>query len=178
LGGVEMKRLTLIRHAKSSWKDPVCTYFDRPLAKRGKNDALTMGKRFAERGDRPSLIVSSPAKRAMATMKRMVGEMGIPEKKIVRDGRLYHGGSSELLAFVREIEDIYNDAMVCGHNPALTDFCNLISGSCIDSLPTCGTVTIEFAVDSWQDITKNSGRIRSFDCPRELHCTDVVLTDP
>jgi phosphohistidine phosphatase len=125
-----------------------------------------MGKRFAERGERPSLIVSSPAKRAMATMKRIVREMGMPERKIVRDGRLYHGGSSDLLAFVREIEDTCDDAMVCGHNPALTDFCNLISGGCIDNLPTCGVVLIEFAVDSWKEISRDSGRIRSFDCPR------------
>ena len=154
-----MKRLTLIRHAKSSWKDPVCTDFDRPLAKRGKNDALIMGKRLAERGERPSLIVSSPAKRAMATMKRIVGEMGIAERKIVRDGRLYHGGSSDLLAFIREIEDTCDDAMVCGHNPALTDFCNLISGGCIDNLPTCGVVSIEFGVDSWKEISKEFNKV-------------------
>ena len=54
-----VKRLYLIRHAKSSWKDPDLDDFDRPLNKRGKTDAPLMGKRLKEQGVKPDLIISS-----------------------------------------------------------------------------------------------------------------------
>ncbi len=163
-----MKRLTLIRHAKSSWKDPDREDFDRPLAKRGKNDALIMGRRLVEWGERPSLIVSSPAKRALATMKRIVGAMGVTDKSIVRDERLYHPGCHELLDFVRGIEETHGDVILCGHNPGFTDFCNFVADSHIDNLPTCGVVSLDFAVDSWKEISESSGRIRYCDFPRNI----------
>jgi phosphohistidine phosphatase len=171
-----MKRLTLIRHAKSSWKDPDCPDRDRPLTKRGKNDALAIGSLLRERGDRPSLIVSSPAKRAIATMKRIVSEMGLSEKKIVRDARLYDADSLDLLHFVREIEDTQEEVMVCGHNPALTDFCSFVAGTCTGNLPTAGIVCIDLAVDRWKNVCGGSGRIRFVTSPRESRLTDEVVT--
>lgn len=176
MDGGEMKRLTLIRHAKSSWKDPDCADYDRPLTKRGKNDALTMGSLLRERGDRPSLILSSPARRAIATMKTIVAEMGLSEKKIVRDGRIYDAASQDLLIFVRGIEDTHEEVMVCGHNPALTDFCTFVAGTSFGKLPTGGVVSIDLAVDSWKDVCSGSGRICSFICPRECRFTDKVET--
>ncbi len=171
-----MKRLTLIRHAKSSWKDPDCPDRDRPLTKRGKNDALAIGSLLRERGDMPSLIVSSPAKRAIATMKRIVAEMGLSEKKIVRDARLYDADSQDLLHFVREIEDTQDEVMVCGHNPALTDFCAFVAGTCSGNLPTGGVVSIDLAVDTWKDVCGGSGRIRSVASPKKIRLTDEVET--
>jgi phosphohistidine phosphatase len=171
-----MKRITLIRHAKSSWKDPVCADCDRPLTKRGKNDALAMGVWIMERGSRPTLIVSSPAKRALSTMKRIVAEMGLSEKKIVRDGRLYEAGAHDLLAFVRGLEDNHEEVMVCGHNPALTDFCNYLAGCYFDNLPTCAVVIIDVMVDTWTNVKENSGRILTWNCPVKTHNADVVQT--
>ena len=62
-----MKILTLIRHAKSSWKDESLLDLDRPLNKRGRRDAPMMGKRLAERESCADLMISSPAARALAT---------------------------------------------------------------------------------------------------------------
>jgi phosphohistidine phosphatase len=62
-----MKRLFLVRHAKSSWDDPALLDRDRPLDGRGERDSVKMGKRLAERDARIDLILSSPAKRALAT---------------------------------------------------------------------------------------------------------------
>jgi len=171
-----MKRLTLIRHAKSSWKEPDCPDRDRPLTKRGKKDALAIGSLLRERGDRPSLIVSSPAKRAIATMKRIVAEMGQSEKMIVRDARLYDADSQDILFFVREIEDTHEEVMVCGHNPALTDFCAFVAGTCSGNLPTGGVVSIDLAVDTWKDVCDGSGRIRSFTSPRKSCFADEAET--
>ena len=74
-----MKRLLLVRHGKSSWKDPELSDFDRPPNRRGKEDAPAMGRRLAERGWLPALIITSPAKRAVSTMKRIAEEFGFPE---------------------------------------------------------------------------------------------------
>ncbi|MRR55982.1 MAG: histidine phosphatase family protein [Deltaproteobacteria bacterium] len=172
-----MKRLALIRHAKSSWKDPNCADFDRPLTKRGKADAVAAGRWFAERRVQPSLIVASPAKRAIATLKRIVVEMGLPEKKIVRVGRLYEADSRDLLDFVREIDDSHDECMLCGHNPALTDFCNYLAGYTFDNLPTCGVIIIDVMVDTWRDVQHGSGRILSWNRPRKTHRSDVVPAD-
>lgn len=67
------KTLTLLRHAKSSWKSDALSDFDRPLNSRGRQDAPEMARRLQAAGIRPSLIVSSPAKRAWSTAKEVAG---------------------------------------------------------------------------------------------------------
>lgn len=163
-----MKRLTLIRHAKSSWKDPECADFDRPLAKRGKKDAQIMGRVLAARGERPSLIISSPARRAASTMKRIARVMGIPLDTIIWDRRLYHADAAGLLAVICETGISYEHVMVCGHNPGLTDFCRLVADLHIDNLPTCAVVSIESPIDRWQDLRGTPGLLCSYECPKKI----------
>lgn len=163
-----MKTLMLLRHAKSSWKDPDCADFDRPLTKRGKNNALEMGVWLGGGEYRPSLIVSSPAKRARATLKRVVAGMGLSEKMIVRDARLYEADFHDLLEFVRGLDEFHKEAMFCGHNPALTDFCNFLVGNYFDNLPTCAVVVLELAVETWKNVTDGCGRILTWNCPKNL----------
>jgi phosphohistidine phosphatase len=163
-----MKTLTLIRHGKSSWKDPDIADFDRPLNSRGKEDAPEMGRRLAARGEKPDLIVTSPAKRAVSTIKKIVQEIGFCESRVLRDSRLYEAGTRELLCIIREMEDFHGYVLLCGHNPGLTDFCNLVSDISLDNLPTCGVVSIEFPVDSWNEVAAGSGRVRYFDFPKKV----------
>ena len=73
-----MKRLVLIRHAKSSWKNPGLRDFDRPLNKRGKADAPEMGRRLAQRSLMPDRLLSSPAKRAIRTAEIIADAIGFP----------------------------------------------------------------------------------------------------
>ena len=71
-----MRSLTIVRHAKSSWKDRGLSDRERPLNKRGERDAPIMAKRVAETGIRPSQIISSPAVRAWTTAKIFARELG------------------------------------------------------------------------------------------------------
>ena len=90
-----MKLLTIVRHAKSSWKDTSLRDRDRPLNKRGKRDAPEMGRRIAAAGIRPSLIVSSPATRAWTTAKVIANEIGYPREflqRVIESGRM--GGAA------------------------------------------------------------------------------------
>lgn len=161
-----MKRLTLIRHAKSSWKEQGLADFDRPLNDRGKRDAPLMGRRLAARGRVPDLVICSPARRAVATIKRIAREAGFPSHRIVEDERVYLAGADELHRIVKEIADSHDDVVLCGHNPGLTEFSNLISSQVIDNIPTCGVVSIAFRLDSWMDVVPGSGELLCFDYPK------------
>ncbi|MRR57350.1 MAG: histidine phosphatase family protein [Deltaproteobacteria bacterium] len=167
-----MKELTLVRHAKSSWKDRDLADFDRPLNARGKSDAPLMGRRLAARGRRPDLVLSSPAKRALATLKKIAQEVGFSERDIVTDSRAYEAGAHELLSLVRGIDDAHHDVLLCGHNPGLTDFSNLITNRIIDNIPTCGVVSIRFPFDSWREVRPGSGEVLYFDYPKRAMGSD------
>ena len=96
-----MKRLFLVRHAKSSWDDPSLDDMDRPLNNRGKRNAPEMGIRLRKQGIIPDLLISSPAKRAHTTAKSISEEIGYPKKKIVIDDRLpIESGSVVMLLFL------------------------------------------------------------------------------
>ncbi len=162
-----MKRLILIRHAKSSWDEPEQADYDRPLAKRGKNDAPQMGKRLKILGTKTDLIISSPAKRAIDTIRIVAEEIGYPKKRIKENREFYEAGMNDLLDVLHRVDNVHNDVMLCGHNPGLTDLSNFLADCRIDNIPTCGIVCMDFAVDSWSDLTRGSGRLVFFDYPKK-----------
>lgn len=110
-----MKTLVLVRHAKSSWKDPGLADRDRPLNPRGRRDAPEMGRRLAARGT-PDRIVTSPALRAATTAAVIAEAVGYPEREIVEDERLYGAGSEEILEVIRGIEDRFERVFLLGQH--------------------------------------------------------------
>ena len=162
-----MRTLYLIRHAKSSWKDPGLDDFDRPLNKRGEDDAPVMGKRLDEQGIRPGLMITSPAKRATTTARRIAKEVGYSEKKIEENEAIYGGGVRQLLEVIQEIDDSNDQAMLFGHNPGLTSLALELTDAGIDNIPTCGIFCIRFAVGSWKDVDSGRGEVVFFDYPKK-----------
>jgi phosphohistidine phosphatase len=162
-----VKTLYLIRHAKSSWKEPDLSDEDRPLNKRGKKDAPFMGKLLRERDEVPDLMISSTAKRALSTAKRFTKAMNLKPKEIIRDKRLYMGGTDEFREVMSEVKDKHSSIMMFGHNPGLTDFVNRISEANIDNVPTSGTVRIDFDVKSWRDAANGRGKFVWFEYPKK-----------
>lgn len=163
-----MKTLYIIRHAKSSWADPAASDFERGLNDRGKRDAPRMGKRLKEKELHPDLILSSPAKRALSTAKRIAEVLKYPREKIKTDATLYHADEDTILSAIRDIKDTHNIVLIFGHNPGLTDFVNAISSVQvnIDNVPTCGVVAFSFPVDSWKTVDWKSGKLLFFDYPK------------
>ena len=102
-----MKTIILVRHAKSSWKDPGLNDFDRPLNKRGKKNAPLMGQKLKERQVMPDLVLSSPAKRARKTATAIAKAVGYPKKRIVFDDNMYHGGARYLFEMIKNLDDKY-----------------------------------------------------------------------
>jgi phosphohistidine phosphatase len=162
-----MKILYVFRHAKSSWKNPDLTDFERPLNKRGKLNAPFMGKLLRKEGVKPELIISSPAKRAFVTAKLVANELGYPEKKIKKDDRIYDNYLNSLLKVIKEVEDKVLKLMIFGHNPAFTELVEYLSGEEIDNVPTSGVVAIEFDIDTWSKISENKGRFLFFEYPKK-----------
>lgn len=144
-----MKTLTLLRHAKSSWRDPSLQDYERPLSRRGQRDAPIMADRIKGAGVRPSLILSSPAVRAWTTAKIVAQEIGYPTEFLQREDRLYHASARGLLKVVAGQDGGFNNIMIVGHNPGLTDFVNYLSPDLTDNIPTCGVVSFEFDCDDW-----------------------------
>jgi len=145
-----MRRLFLVRHAKSSWGEPSLPDRERPLNDRGKRDAPRMGKRLAELGVKPDVILSSPAKRAFRTARILAGELGYRVEDIHVDKRLYAAEADVLLRVIRELGDGEKCVMVVGHNPELTELAHRYSGA-ITHMPTCAVAEFAFAADSWPD---------------------------
>jgi len=162
-----MKRLVLMRHAKSSWDQPDLPDFDRPLNKRGKRDAPLMASRLRELGKKPDLILTSPAVRAISTAIVVAEEFGIPKKKIVENNNIYLASADELLEILRGLDDSRNRVLLCGHNPGMTKLCNLLADLNIDNIPTCGVACLEMAIDSWAELKQASATLVYLEYPKK-----------
>ena len=162
-----MKHLTLVRHAKSSWKHPALADRERPLNKRGKRDAPIMGRRLAEIGYRPDLMLSSPAKRATTTAEIMAEAIGYPLSHIVVDERIYGTGVAGLIRLVQATDDNAERAMLVGHNPELTGLVNRLARVSIENLPTCGVAQLEFAFDTWAKLGTELAVRSDIDYPKK-----------
>lgn len=168
-----MKKLFIIRHAKSSWDFPDLDDFDRPLNNRGKKNAPEMGKRLNKKGVKIDLIIASPAKRAFITAKKIAAEISFPIEKIVKEPLFYHGSLSNMLGVIQHVDNDSKSLMIFGHNPGLTELSNLLSNSDIYNIPTCGITEIDFDVSSWGEIEKYTGELVSFDYPKKTAVDSV-----
>lgn len=164
-----VKKLYLVRHSKSSWKKTGLSDFERPLNKRGKRDALFMGKLLAKRGVRPDVIFSSPAKRALKSAKIIAEGIGYPLEEIVTQAKIYDASVADLLEVVHDIENIYREVMLFGHNPSITGLVNYLSDFDLENLPTSGIICIEFNDIAWHRISRHSGALGFFEYPKKYH---------
>lgn len=162
-----MKNLFLTRHAKSSWSNPGLADIDRPLNERGKKAAPFMGKLIVDKGEKPELLISSPANRALSTAKAFGEVMGLVENDIIIDRTIYGAGAQQLLDLVQIQDDLHKSIMLFGHNPTFTSFVNMLTGSNIMNVVTCGVVRINFEYSSWIDIDFGSGRLVYYEYPKK-----------
>ena len=161
-----MKRLLLIRHAKSSWDEPKLADIDRPLNGRGKRDAPKMGQRLARREITPDLILSSPARRALATAKIIAKELNYPVSNILVRDRLYAADPDDLVRVIRNLGDKLTTVMLFGHNPELTELAHRLSAEITD-LPTCAVADFTFDIKSWTELGKSKPTTVVFDYPKQ-----------
>ena len=161
------KRITLIRHAKSSWKYPGLTDFDRPLNGRGKRNAPFMGGVLRQKGESFDLLYSSPAKRAIKTAVAIAREVGYEPTAIQQSESLYHASDHTLFDFISAIDDTLDAVALVGHNPGLTDLANRMCGTEIDNIPTAGVVACEIPIELWRAFQPGDAQLLYFEYPRK-----------
>ncbi|NNE59472.1 MAG: histidine phosphatase family protein [Woeseia sp.] len=162
-----MKTLTLLRHAKSSWDSPALADNERPLNKRGERDAPVMAARIQAAGIRPSLIISSHAVRAWTTAKVVANELSYPLEFLQREKDLYLASRRRILEIISRQDEGFNNMMVVGHNPGLTDLANYLVPDLTDNLPTCGVVSVSVDSETWELRNDATCELLLYDYPKK-----------
>lgn len=163
-----MKTLTIVRHAKSSWSNASLPDKERPLNRRGEQDAPVMARRIAEAGVRPSLIVSSTAVRAWTTAKIVAREINYPREFLQREEALYHASLDTILDVVVAVDNGFNNLMLFGHNPGFTTFANFLVPGITDNLPTTGVLSVNIDRDDWSLHSRPDTELVLYDYPKKV----------
>ena len=168
-----MKRLTLLRHAKSSWRDTDLPDHERPLSGRGERDAPRMGERLSARHVRPSLIITSTAKRALDTARTVARVLGYPHEFVQIEPSLYLADPGAILEVIGKQEERYTDVLVVGHNPGFTELVNrLLPDLELHNLPTAGVVAMESTAARWADVAARNTTLLFYDYPKNPDSAD------
>ncbi len=166
-----MKRLLVLRHAKSDRSDSALQDHDRPLASRGKAGAPQMGHALAALDTIPDAILTSTAVRARETARLAATAMGYGGK-IVEESALYAAPGNVLLNVLRDADDAATLLLV-GHNPGLEELIGLLTGSMdaepILRLPTAGLACLALEIEDWSHIYAQCGLLHWFLTPRIVH---------
>ena len=170
-----MKRLAILRHAKSSWDDPGLDDFNRPLNTRGWKAARRMGRELKQRGITFDLVMSSPAARTRETID------GVQEKydfaaPIEFESRLYGASEATLLELVRALDEAVKAPLIVGHNPGLEELIAELTRDdrkgyrrrVAGKFPTGALVIVELPAGRWAEVEAGSGKIVELIVPKEL----------
>jgi phosphohistidine phosphatase len=167
-----VKRLGLLRHAKSDWDDMALRDFDRGLNKRGRKGASLMARHIVEHGVDWDLVLASPAERVRSTLA--ASRLEVPVRF---EETLYLGDGATMMKHVQRVADTHENVMVAAHNPGLQELAlslvaaeneNALFEEVMAKFPTCAFAVLELDIDSWADIAPGCGRLVHFARPRDL----------
>ncbi|WP_440983109.1 SixA phosphatase family protein [Shinella sumterensis] len=169
-----MKRLLLLRHAKSAWPDGVDDH-DRPLSDRGRRDAPRMGAYLAAAGLRPDFALVSSARRTQETWALVAPAFGgtCPSLAVPT---IYEAEPAMILAAIQDAPDESGTLLVIGHNPGFEDLAALLApqgnqdalARMKTKYPTAGLAVIECNSPRWADVIPGAGRLEAFVTPKTL----------
>ena len=167
-----MKRIYLLRHAKSSWKDTSLPDHDRPLAGRGRRAAKAIAGHLREQGIEPELVLCSSARRARETLDRIESSLGGPTVRV--DPDLYAASAGALLEQLQGVPDSVESVMLIGHNPGLQELALDLArpSQAADQLaakyPTAALATLAFEASSWRELDRDTAELVGLVRPRDL----------
>ncbi len=168
-----MKRVYLLRHAKSSWKDGSLPDRERPLAGRGKRGAKAMARHLEAERIRPDLVLCSSARRTRETLELVKGAWGDGVETKV-DEALYGASEPELLAHLKALPEEVGSVMLIGHNPGLEDLALALASDGAglarmrEKYPTAALATIDLPAKRWSTVRRRSGELVGFVGPKDL----------
>ncbi len=170
-----MRRLYLLRHAKSSWDDPALDDYDRPLNGRGRAAARLMAAHLRAARLRPDLVLCSGARRTRQTLDSLEAVLdGVPA---VIEPELYEADRTGLLARLRRLDDRFASVLVIGHNPGLERLAEALAGGQGDGqalarlaakFPTGALAVLDGEIDRWAELDHGTCRLAAFVRPKDL----------
>jgi phosphohistidine phosphatase len=169
-----MKRVLLLRHAKSSWDDTALPDFDRPLADRGRDAAPRIGKYMKKEGLVPDAVLASGAKRALETWDLVRPQLGDPQFRV--EDNLYMAMPDLIFAWMRILRDDVGSVLLIGHNPGFEELAVRLAGDgrkkalarLRRKYPTGTLAVLRFDVDSWSGIDWGKAYLERFVRPKDL----------
>jgi phosphohistidine phosphatase len=163
-----MKKLIILRHAKSSWDNPELRDINRPLTNKGKRRTQLIADYMIANKIIPEFIASSPAVRAFETAKIVAMGFDLKTDEIRIDPELYFVDVEKYFHAVFAAPDNCNSMLIVGHNPMITEFCNSFLKDRIDNLPTSGLCVISSKADKWNEISIEEYTVEHLVFPKKL----------
>ena len=169
-----MKRLALLRHAKSSWDQADLDDFRRPLNGRGRKAARRMGREMKQRGFAFDLVLASPATRVRETIEGVAEDCPGFDRDVRFEESIYLADSSTLIDLVHSLPDEIEVALIVGHNPGLERMVLQLTkdserrSRVAEGYPTAALAIIEFGAGRWASVEPGSGDLAELILPREL----------
>lgn len=162
-----MRKLLLIRHAKSSWKFPDLDDHERPLNKRGERDSLAMARHLHDKDEILDVMYSSTATRALMLAESICD---LSNTTMIPDLSFYTFDADELLQILRCLPDDATRVGIVAHNPGITRVANKLSGERIKNVPTSGVVALQYDGETWAELgdMQEQCRLEYFDFPKML----------
>jgi phosphohistidine phosphatase len=161
-----MKVLHLIRHAKSSWDNPLLGDIERPLKKRGRSDAQLVAPAAFAAGWRANSVYCSSATRARQTIVEWTAALQQGDGDVHYVDALYTFDYRHLIDWLIHQRD--SELSIVGHNPALLELIEWFSAEPLPKFPTCAYCQLEFDIKSWQESSRGTGKIVSLITPKML----------
>ena len=159
-----MKKLLLIRHAKSSRKFPELDDHERPLNRRGERDSLLMARYLQQQDELPDVIYSSTAVRALDFAQIISDELMV---SLVPDLSLYTFDPDELLAILQHIPESTHSVAMVGHNPAIHYLANRLTQTELPKVPTGSILSLECDIEMWSELATGTAQLASFEYPKK-----------
>jgi phosphohistidine phosphatase len=163
-----VKRLYILRHAKSSWDDAELADHERPLAPRGEQAAARIAEHVRSEEIAPALVLCSTALRARQTLATLLPVLG-GDTEIRLEEALYGAGLDDVLARVREVPEAVPSVLLIGHNPTLHELALALTGreDALERFPTGALASVTFTT-TWSELAEGGGELEGFVVPRDL----------
>jgi len=157
-----MKTLYIVRHAKSSWEYEKIKDIDRPLKKRGINDAYLISNVLEKKIASPDVFVSSCANRALHTAMIFSYTFNYPLANLKISKSLYSFSDGYLIKTVKALDDGFDSAIIFSHDHGISDFVNKFGSKHLDHVPTCGVIGIKFDTNHWKNVKSGETFLAEF----------------
>lgn len=160
-----MKKLLLIRHAKSNWSDDQLDDHERPLNARGERDSITMARFLADADEGLDVIFCSTANRAL-DFAHVISEF--TDVTLVPDLSFYTFDEDELMEIIRSLPDDAKNIAIVAHNPAIHRVAERLCEADIEKMPTAAVASFQCHVEEWREINESNCELNYFQTPKRL----------